>query len=189
MFEAIGVAFKEWAAVCRALASHRQCVLLRKGGIAEEAGIFRVEHSEFLLYPTYFHEHLSGLKPEYRSDFATAEDHRPAAGTITFEHFVRVSDIHYASSLETALALDSFHAWNPELIRQRFFYRTPGLYVLTVRVYRLTAPITRAERPEYAGCKTWVALDSAVPTAGAEPIFGDEEFAARTQRIREVLRT
>ena len=33
------------------------------------------------------------------------------------------------------------------------------------------------ERPEYAGCKTWVELDTAVPTDGAAPVLSDEAFA------------
>ena len=34
------IAFKEWAAVCRALASGRQSLIIRKGGIAEAGGVF-----------------------------------------------------------------------------------------------------------------------------------------------------
>ena len=62
----LGVAFKEWAAVCRALADGTQTVILRKGGIAEAGGEFRPEHARFWLYPTHFHEQQrAGLKPEY----------------------------------------------------------------------------------------------------------------------------
>ena len=50
------VGLKEWAVVCGALASGRQMVLLRKGGIYEAAGEFEVEHREFLLFPTYLHQ-------------------------------------------------------------------------------------------------------------------------------------
>jgi hypothetical protein len=41
----LGVALKEWAVICQALAEGRQTILLRKGGIAEPGGAFRVEHS------------------------------------------------------------------------------------------------------------------------------------------------
>ena len=57
----LSVAFKEWAVICAALASGKQSLILRKGGIAEEGGGFKPEHSEFLLYPTYFHEHRNGI--------------------------------------------------------------------------------------------------------------------------------
>ena len=49
-------AFKEWAVVCAALASGRQSVILRKGGIHEGRDGFRVDHREFWLFPTRFHQ-------------------------------------------------------------------------------------------------------------------------------------
>jgi hypothetical protein len=181
------VAFKEWAAICQALARGRQCLILRKGGISEEGGMFQMEHSEFLLYPTFFHEHQSGLKSEYRDAFELAEKDRPEPGTIAFTHFVRVTNVQYVTKLETALSLDPLHAWTADVIRQRFHYRTPGLFVLTVRVYRLPECVIRTERLEYAGCKTWVTLDSPVSTDGAVPVVTDAEFEERTTRLQKKL--
>ena len=57
--------------------------------------------------------------------------------------------------------------WTADTVRQRFHYRTPGLYVLPVTVFRLPHPVDVVERPEYAGCKTWVELDTPIPTDGA----------------------
>jgi hypothetical protein len=166
----LSVAFKEWAVICEALAAGRQSVILRKGGIAEEGGAFRPEHSEFLLYPTFFHEHRAGVKPEFLSLLGAAESTRPAPGRIRFSHFVRVTGVRHLTELEEALALDSRHAWTPELVRQRFHYRSPGLYVLDVVTHKLPAAVERLERPEYAGCKTWVMLDEPVPIDGAIPV-------------------
>jgi hypothetical protein len=160
-------AFKEWAVICRALAEGRQSLILRKGGIAEEGGAFRPEHPEFLLYPTFFHEHRAGIKPEFLPLLEAAEREKPEPGTIRFTHFVRVTDVTHLTDLDAALALDARHAWTPEVVKQRFHYRAPGLFALGVRVFRLATPAVRVERPEYAGCKTWVTLDELVPTAGA----------------------
>jgi hypothetical protein len=164
------VAFKEWAVICAALAAGRQSLILRKGGIAEEGGEFRPEHSEFLLYPTYFHEHRSGVKPEFLPLLEAAEAAKPPAGTVRFTHFVRVESVAHVTELEQALALDSQHAWTSDVVKQRFHYRKPGLFVLTVRVFKLAQPVDVVERPEYAGCKTWVLLDSPVDTTGAEEV-------------------
>jgi hypothetical protein len=163
----LSVAFKEWAVICRALAEGRQTVILRKGGIAEEGGAFRPEHAEFLLYPTFFHEHRAGVKPEFLPLLEAAEREKPEPGTIRFTHFVRVTDVKHLTDLGAALALDARHAWTADVVRQRFHYRTPGLFVLSVRVFRLPEPAVRVERPEYAGCKTWVTLDEPVATQGA----------------------
>jgi hypothetical protein len=50
------VGFKEWALVCEALGTGEQTILLRKGGIAEGRDGFGFRHSEFFLFPTFFHE-------------------------------------------------------------------------------------------------------------------------------------
>lgn len=163
----LSIAFKEWAVICAALAAGSQSVILRKGGISEEGGVFRPEHSEFLLYPTYFHEHRAGIKPEFVPVLERAEAEKPPAGTVRFTHFVRVESVAHVTNLDDALALDSLHAWTPDVVKQRFHYRTPGLYVLSVRAFRLTNAVDVIERPEYAGCKTWVTLDAPVDTEGA----------------------
>lgn len=170
------VAFKEWAVICAAIAAGRQSLILRKGGIAEEGGVFRPEHAEFLLYPTYFHAHRDGIKPEFLPLLEEAEAARPAGGVVHFTHFVRVESVSHVTKLEDALALDSLHAWTPDVVRQRFYYRAPGLFVLNVRAFRLAQPADVVERPEFAGCKTWVALDPPVDAAGAEPARTDDVF-------------
>lgn len=166
----LSVAFKEWAVICEALARGQQTLILRKGGIAEDGGTFRPEHFEFLLYPTYFHEHRAGIKPAFLPLLEAAEAAKPSAGVVRFTHFVRVIAVDHVSDLDQVLALDSHHAWTPDVIKQRFHYRTPGLYAFAVRVFRLALPVDVIERPEFAGCKTWVPLDEAISTDGAEEV-------------------
>jgi hypothetical protein len=182
------VAFKEWAVVCQALEIGVQSLILRKGGIAEDGGTFRPEHAEFLLYPTYFHEHCAGIKPEFLPLLDSAEAAKPPAGTIRFTHFVRVAEVKRVIDLESALALDSLHGWTPEVVAQRFKYRAPGLFVLAVRVFRLAQPAEVVERPGFAGCKTWVTLDAAVNAEGAEPVLSDDEFARFTQSLADIVK-
>ncbi len=49
-------AFKEWAIVVDALGRGEQIIVLRRGGLAESRGGFRLEHSRFLVFPTLFHQ-------------------------------------------------------------------------------------------------------------------------------------
>jgi hypothetical protein len=168
------VAFKEWAAVCRALAEGRQSVILRKGGIAEVGGVFRPEYDRFWLYPTYHHEQpRKGLKPEYLPLIDAAEVDRPPAGVLRLTHFVEVEETRFVDRLEDALAIDQLHVWSEETVRQRYHYRTPGLYVLTVRVFRVRTPMEIPEDPAYAGCKTWVELDRDVEEQPADRVVTD----------------
>ena len=50
------IAFREWAPVVDALGRGEQIIILRKGGIRENRGEFLVDHREFWLFPTQFHE-------------------------------------------------------------------------------------------------------------------------------------
>ena len=155
----LSVAFKEWAVVCRALAEGRQTVILRKGGIAEEGGRFRPEFDRFWLYPTHFHEQQqAGIRDEFLPLLAEAEAGRPPAGVVRLSHVAEVTAVAFAESLDAVLALADQHIWSEATVRQRFAYRTPGLYVLSVNVTRAVDPLEIVESPEYAGCKTWVHL-------------------------------
>lgn len=173
----LSVALKEWAAVCRALAAGRQDVILRKGGIAEAGGKFRAEHAAFLLYPTYFHEHRDGIRPECGADYEEAEADRPPLGTIRLTHYCRVRAVRIVTDLQEALALAPRHILTEEVVRQRFAYRTPGLTVLEVETHPLPRPSIIPERPEYAGCKSWVVLKTAIET-GPGVAAGDLPCAA-----------
>ena len=57
------MALKEWAVVVRAVREGRQILLLRKGGLADENGVFQLKEREFFLYPTYEHQKAALLKP------------------------------------------------------------------------------------------------------------------------------
>jgi hypothetical protein len=179
--ESLQTALKEWATVCGALATGRQIVLLRKGGIYESGGEFELDHPEFLLFPTYLHQNLKMLKPEAHAGFEphTAEPDRvrlSAAGVVT--------DIVQVTSREQIDAIDAGHVWTPPLIDMRFSYRPQNpLYLLLVRAYRLREPVTVENTPAYAGCKSWVPLDGPVATGDAAPVLDDSTYEARRGRI------
>lgn len=154
----LNIAFKEWASVCLALARGHQSVILRKGGIAEDHGEFRPESTWFWLYPTYFHEQQqAGLKPEWQHLLAESAAAMPPAGQLHLRHLVEVTQVEYLTDLNEVLARQQLHVLNEATVTQRFHYRQPGLYLLRVRVTEQPTVIV-PERPEYAGCKTWVEL-------------------------------
>jgi hypothetical protein len=170
------VAFKEWAAVCRALALGRQSMILRKGGIAEAGGSFEPEHNPFWLYPSYLHQQQGGLKADAKDLIHAAEAERPPAGVLRLSHFAEVKGIYRVEKLFGALLLDDLHCWSEETVRQRFAYRTAGIYVLAVRVFAVPHAHELPENAEYAGCRTWVDLRRDLPTEGAQPVLSDADF-------------
>lgn len=170
------VAFKEWAVMCRALAEGRQALILRKGGIAEKEGAFRMEHIRFWLFPTYVHEQRVALQPEAAPLLEQVEAERPPAGMIRLTHFAEVAGVYHVHELLGALLIQSLHLWSEETVRARFVYRTPGLYVIPVRVFRAAEAFELTDLPAYAGCRSWVELERELPTAGATPILDDAAF-------------
>jgi hypothetical protein len=176
------MAFKEWAAVCRALGDGSQSIILRKGGIAETNGEFRPEYDQFFLFPTYFHEReRSGLKPSAFGFVESAERDRPPDEIIRISHAVEVVAVHHVKDLSAIRALDPFHVWSTEEIDRRYHYRSPGLYVLVVRCFQLARPIDLPNRADYAGCKSWVPLATDISLANAVPVR-DETIVRETQQ-------
>jgi len=182
----IRFAFKEWAAICEALGRGAQALILRKGGIAEEAGEFRPDHARFWLFPTYLHQKADGLKPAAAAWLPQLEAAKPADNTVTLTHYVEVARPFRSARLESLLELDPLHVWSEATVRMRFDYRTPGLFVLPARVYRAPTPVTVVNTPEYDGCKTWVDLEKEWPADG-EPVLTDRQFAEVLEKIDGAL--
>jgi len=175
------VALKEWNTVCRALESGRQMLLLRKGGISESAGEFQVEHREFLLFPTFLHQNLNMLKPTEQADY-TPHNEEPAEVAISAAGVV--TDIIQLKSREQMNKIDDEHIWTAPLLDMRFNYRPENpLYLLLIRAYRLHAPVTIANTPAYAGCKSWVPLELPIEIGDALPVLDDVKFELRRKSI------
>ncbi|NBO90890.1 MAG: DUF1802 family protein [Planctomycetia bacterium] len=165
----LGVALKEWDSIRAALRDGRQSLLLRKGGIHEPSGTFRVEHERFWIYPTFVHQGQESPVSE-----------------VTLDTLAEVVAIGQAGDLATVERLAGLHAWSTEAIAKRFFYRTPGLFVLIVRVYT-TQPQLVTQTPAYAGCKSWVTLDSPVTERAVRSVLSDTAFMAMRQRIESAM--
>jgi hypothetical protein len=186
--ESMKTAFKEWAAVCRALATGTQILILRKGGIVEPGGVFRVEHPEFLLFPTFLHQSPESLVPAAQHLLDDVQAEAPPAGTIVFRHVARVTDHFRIESAEGLPRLRAFHVWSNAVVEERFHRWQKSLHVLVVRVYALTGAVSIPTRDSYAGCKSWVELEEDVDIAGAVPVISDVEFNRRADEIRSSVR-
>jgi hypothetical protein len=180
-------AFKEWAVVVDALGQGDQIVIFRKGGISEGRGGFQVEHDEFVLFPTLFHQQRESVLPRAQLRYdALAPQLSPAA--VRIEYLARVVDWKFLDSLETALRLHGQHIWREEVIRERFDWgKRKSIYAMAVRVFRLTQAVELPMRAEYGGCKSWVDLEVAVSTEGAQPVLTDREFSERLKRFHTAL--
>jgi len=181
-------AFKEWAAICRALGQGRQIVILRKGGIVEPGGAFHVEHDEFLLFPTYLHQSADSLVPAARHFVEEAQAEVPKSAEVVLRHIATVTDSFRIQSQEAVQRLRGYHVWSDAVIEERFHRWQKSLHVLIVRVYALPQPAAIPMNDEYAGCKSWVDLREDISVEGSRPVISDEEHRRRAEEIGSMLR-
>lgn len=179
-------AFKEWAVVCEALASGRQTLILRKGGIHEGREGFRVEHREFWLFPTGFHQR----RDEVIQDAWLLLDELQSRGEPhghPLDLYAVVEDVQQVLDRSALARLSGRHVWSESTVEQRFHYRTPGLFALTVRMYRRPTPFEIADSPHFAGCKSWVDLPAALPTSELQPVLDEATFDRQRREIQQLL--
>lgn len=182
---ALSIALKEWAVLCDALLAGEQFVLLRKGGIHEEMGEFRLEHDRFLLFPTHLHQNATMLKPAWASRItpASSEPER-----IVLSGWAEVSDVLQVRSREQIDRIEDQHIWDRPLIDMRFAYKpAKPLYLLLVRAHRLASPVAIENVPMYAGCVSWVPLERGIAIAQSVPAIEDRAWAERRSAVLDRL--
>lgn len=188
MIETSGrTAFKEWAAVCRALQTGRQMAIFRKGGIHEGREGFRVEHRAFWLFPTYEHQSPESLSAEAGDCYDASLNAQPAAGQLAISLWAEVQSVVELTDPALLPRLSGQHIYAPHALDERFHYRRPGLFVLPVRIFQLAEPIIIPDSPHFAGCRSWVDLPAALSTDGATAVLSDDEFAVRLAELNAVL--
>lgn len=139
---------KEWAIVCEAMGRGEQSVIVRKGGIAEGRKGFGFRHSEFFLFPTFFHEQVGKVR------IRGAEIPAPREGEIEIRYIARLVAQEEITSWSTVAALDPFHILQESVVRERFDYKQCGLHVALVRVFRLDPSWIFPDKPGYGGCRS-----------------------------------
>ena len=183
------IAFKEWAVVVNALAQGKQILILRKGGIHEDSGEFKIEHDEFFLFPTYEHQNPSDLKPASHPDLAALMRTKPEPDEFPIRYYAKVIGIAHFDAENSLKQLAPYHLWSDEAINKRFVYgKQKGLYVIAVRVFILPIPHLITVTPEYAGCKSWVSLDRGLSTEGAAPVLSDAQFSEEWNKIHHFFK-
>jgi hypothetical protein len=182
------VAFKEWAAVVDALGSGQQIVILRKGGISEGRRGFQVEHAEFFLFPSYFHQQRDSVIPSAQERFDQIEALTRDPSRVRIDLFAHVVSWRRLESLAAAQRLQGQHIWREDVIESRFNWGSDdNIHALAVRVFRLPQPVDLPNSAGYAGCKSWIELDDELSTEGAVPVLSKEAFNEKLNLFHAAL--
>ena len=182
------VAFKEWVVVVDALLRGEQAVIVRKGGLREGPGGFDIDHSEFLFFPTLFHQQRQAVTPAAQARYDELAPHFPPPETLRLEGFARVMAWRRLTSLAAAWHLRGQHIWRDDIIAERFDWgRDKHIHALAVRVFRLDSTVELPMRPAYGGCKSWVQLEEEVSLTGARPVLAEAAFAAKLEEFQKAV--
>jgi hypothetical protein len=177
-------ALKEWDAQIQALETGQTALVIRKGGIVEARGEFKVEYREFWLYPTFLHQN-SG---ELRSPFSSLLRPDPTSGQVSIRSFARVERVWKLENLETIKALESHQCLTAAALERKFHYRNkPWVHALLLRVYKLEPAQTIIESELQRGCVSWVPLEQEISTENLTPSMNDLRFAAQHQKLESIL--
>lgn len=184
----MSVAFKEWQVICDALASGRQAVIFRKGGIHEGRKGFSFAHKSFYLFPTKFHAQLDQVR---EGDF-TPEDEWQPGDKIVIGHHAEALFAVTLTDWKTVEALFPFHIYNSQTLKERFDWEGKGMvsgsmHVAFVRVSALKNPLAIPYEKRFGGCRSWLEMTD-LPEPDLEelvPVIGLEAFAELYAKVSE----
>lgn len=177
------IGFKEWAIVCEALGAGAQSIILRKGGIAERRDGFSFEHREFFLFPTQYHEQFEKVRP-----IDSLRVIPPKPGNIDILYFAAIDFAAVLRDWPPIEALQPFHIWTDEVVRERFQYDTANtLHVAFLRIFRLSERWRFPNEKRFGGCRTWVNLPAAPPDQRMTPVLSDDAHKALRAKIVDVI--
>ena len=172
-------ALKEWGAVDRALGEGQTALVLRKGGIWERRGSFQVEHREFWIFPTLYHQNAAELAEPLRTgvDERASLAGAPLNEPVLINHYAVVAEALRVEDLDALQRLEGLHPLTPDAVERRFHYRNrPYLHAVLLRIHSCPEPHRVTNTPQYEGCVSWVELDEELATAHARPVLSDSEF-------------
>ena len=167
-------ALKEWAVAVEALERGETALVVRKGGIREKA--FAVPKTRFLFFKGYEHQKSEQLKSVYH-DLLRSIPERRDDGPVIFTSFAEVYGAYEISEAQELEALAPHHVWTHVYAESRLKWRPKKpLTVLVLRTHLLPEPVELEYQARYGGCKSWIELEKAVPTAGSRPVLEDPAF-------------
>jgi hypothetical protein len=171
--------FKEWQVVCDALASGRQSILLRKGGIHEGRSGFAFAHRSFFLFSTRFHVSADQVR---EGEVKVMAEWTPGE-TVRVTHHVQAEWAITLTDWAKVANLEALHIYSEKTLRDRFDWQGKGmasgsLHLAVVRVFTLATPWEFPYEPKYGGCRSWLELPEppAAWREAARPVMEESAF-------------
>jgi hypothetical protein len=178
-------ALKEWAIAVEALLQGELILLLRKGGIRETEGRFRVQRDRVALFPTVEHQKPAWLKPAYRDQITPAAS--PPA-SVLFTGWAEITAVMPLTDPEAVSRLTPFHIWTEAWALERLAWKPQQpLLALCLRAHRFVEPHRVAYQAQFRGCRSWLDLEPPLDLAGSQAVLSDRAYGEQVAAIQAVL--
>jgi hypothetical protein len=142
-----------------------------------------MEHNEFVLFPTLFHQQRESVIPSAQSRFDQVAPFFPPPETLRVEYWAQVVEHRALDNFDQVRALNGQHIWREEILADRFQWgREQSIYAILIRVHRLPMKLELPMLPDYAGCKSWVTLAHSAPF-NYDPVLSEEAFNSRVNKF------
>ena len=172
------IALKEWAVILNAMKQGLHHILLRKGGLADKGQTFRVEYPKFFLFPTYEHQQKEMTQKKHQTLYDQTVKGMSAENKLLIDSWAEVKESFEVKEFSMLKPLSTLHVWSDSYLQMRLNYKPEKpLYLLLLRIYRLTTPKEIEKLERYGGCRSWVELDETISTEGSIPVISDDDFS------------
>jgi hypothetical protein len=147
-----------------------------------------MEHLEFALFPTQFHQQRESVMPAAQARYDAIAKDFPPATLLRVEYWASVVEHHQIDSFDVIKRLAGQHVWRDEVLADRFDWgREKGIYAIVVRVYRPSMTVEMPMIPEYGGCKSWIELAHPIPRGESTPALSDAIFEQKLRVFRDTM--
>ncbi len=182
------VGYKEWGAVCKALGTGGQSLLLRKGGIHEGREGFSFKHDRFWLFPTRFHAQSEQVRVDEQEDESGESGEWQVGDAVPLQYYCEAVWARTLSDWKKVAELERFHVWTESLVRERFDCgEVQQIHCALVRVSALAEPHMIPYQKKYGGCRTWVDLPALPERMESGPVLGKKEFSELARALEEIV--
>ncbi|ACB50315.1 putative UCP018957 [Crocosphaera subtropica ATCC 51142] len=180
-------ALKEWNVAVKALEKGNTILLLRKGGIKEISGQFKVNHNPILLYPTYEHQKPHLLKSDYARLVKTVSSGWHPE-TVTIGSWANITTIFQVRELPVIKQLYPYHIWTENFVEERFKWKAnQPLFILLLQVFLLPKSVIIPYDSSYGGCCSWIKLNQDISLVKSHPVIPENNYYQKVKEIKEII--
>ena len=107
---------------------------------------------------------------------------------VRINSWAKITDVFSVRGQSIIEQLLDYHIWHEEFIQERFKWKPQQpLYLLLLRVYRLSQSVQIPFRPKYGGCRSWIQLVDSIAIANSIPVLDERHYAQQVETIKQIV--